>query len=74
VLLSCNTAQEEIRSYDLCDSLQLIKFVQTNKEKLMSTKEEDNGKNESNEDYGDDEVKDQIKEETREQKTTNKVF
>jgi transcription initiation factor TFIIIB Brf1 subunit/transcription initiation factor TFIIB len=54
-----------------------IKFVQTNKEKLtMSSKEEDNGSNESNEpDY--DEDKDQL-EETKSveinQETTNQVF
>jgi uncharacterized membrane protein YukC len=54
-----------------------IKFVQTNKEKLMSTKEEDNGSKESKEpDYDDD--KDQLEEnqeeETREQETTNHIF
>jgi hypothetical protein len=55
-----------------------IKFVQTNKEKLMSTKEE-NGSEESKEpDY--DEDKDQLEEKQEEetgesgQETTNQVF
>jgi hypothetical protein len=57
-----------------------IKFVQTNKEKLMSTKKEDNGRKESKEpDHEDD--KDQLEEEQEEKtgelaekETTNQVF
>ena len=54
-----------------------IKFVQTNKEKLMSTKEdkEDSGSKESKEpDY--DEDKDQLEEKQEEEtgETTNQVF
>ena len=53
-----------------------IKFVQTNKEKLMSTKEDDCGKESKEPDY--DEDKDQLEEkqeeETGEKETTNQVF
>jgi predicted transcriptional regulator len=56
-----------------------IKFVQTNKEKLMSTKKEDNGRKESEPDHEDD--KDQLEEEQEEKtgelaqkETTNQVF
>ena len=57
-----------------------IKFVQTNKEKLTMSTNEDNGSKESNEpDY--DEDKDQLEEkleketgELSEEKTTNQVF
>jgi predicted transcriptional regulator len=57
-----------------------IRFVQTNKEKLMSTKKEDNGRKESEEpDHEDD--KDQLEEEQEEKtgelaekETTNQVF
>ena len=56
----------------------MIKFVQTNKEKLiMSGKEEDNEKASKEIDY-DEDNKDQLEEEqeekTREQETTNQVF
>jgi hypothetical protein len=51
-----------------------IKFVQTNKEKLMSTKEEDNGKESKEPDY--DEDRDQLEVDTGEfkEETTNQVF
>ena len=52
-----------------------IKFVQTNKEKLISTKEDDN--KESKElDYDEDkeELEEKQEEETERQETTNKVF
>jgi hypothetical protein len=56
-----------------------IKFVQTNKEKLMSNKKEDNGKEPSEPDYEEegDQLKEKQEEETGEssgQETTNQVF
>ena len=52
-----------------------IKFVQTNKEKMMSSKVEEKGKESKEPDY--DEDKDQLEkqeEETGEQRTSNQVF
>ena len=54
-----------------------IKFVQTNKEKLMNTKEEDNGSKESKEpDYNidKDQLEEEQEEETGEKATTNTTF
>jgi hypothetical protein len=53
-----------------------IKFVQTNKEKLtMSTNEEDNGKESNEPDYEDkDQLEEKQEEETGEKATTNTTF
>jgi predicted transcriptional regulator len=54
-----------------------IKFVHTNKEKLMSAKEDGNGSKESKEpDYDDDkeQLEEKQEEETGEQETTNRIF
>ena len=51
-----------------------IKFVQTNKEKLVSTKEDDKEPKEPGYDEDKDQLEEKQEEETGEQATKNKVF
>jgi hypothetical protein len=58
--------RRRLGAYVLYNSLQLIKFVQTNKEKLtLSSKEDNNGKESEEPDYDGD--RDQLEEEQEEE-------
>jgi hypothetical protein len=51
-----------------------IKFVQTNKEKLMSAKEDEKESREPDYDEDKDQLQENQEEETGEQRTTNHIF